>query len=455
MVALLVFGAPHATGQSLLFDDNAASQHEYGQQLTIPSGFGEAEFTLELWIRLDDSFPVGRTGCCAQQLVNWSDADNAPYSGCCWWYEGNFLLDGHNNSSFDQGTFSLQFYGGGRLRWLFGDGVFAGPGGHWSVGAFPATSTPSLLDGAWHQVTCVRRFVGTSSADLELWIDGVLIDTETTPVRANMRTWWDSWGGPVPFPAGQEGWFWGAEKQAAIGVLSQYEDYKGLVDEVRFWSRAKSAGEIGSDWALPVEGTEPGLVGWLRFDEGLGSSTCDTLVPARCIDLFLFDAGNWSASDAPGAPTSFPRFCDASDASLLACPCGNAGSPDAGCDLPQLTGGVRLEVVSQTRVPNRATLAGSGFFAAGAPTAIVIRSNALDAAAPVAFGDGLRCVGAAPLVRLAATTASGGSSVHEFGHGTSAGPGLFYYQVWFRSTPISFCDPTAAFNLSNGRILGW
>lgn len=190
----------------------------------------------------------------AEQIVRKGAAGRgpAPYSSGSWWFDGNFLLDGHNNNAccgFSDGTFSLQFYGGGRVRWLFGDGMSAGPGGVWSIGAFPATNTPTLLDGEWHQLTLVRRWSGTSDADLELWIDGALVDSETSTVRTDMTFWWDTWPG---FGA-QAGWFWGTEKQAAIGVLSQYEDYKGLVDEVRFWSRAKSAAEIaqefGEGWA--------------------------------------------------------------------------------------------------------------------------------------------------------------------------------------------------------------
>jgi hypothetical protein len=69
------------------------------------------------------------------------------------------------------------------------------------------------------------------------------------------------------------------------------------------------------------------------------------------------------------------------------------------------------------------------------------------------FGDGLRCV-AAPLVRLAATTAAGGVATHVVGHGGAAGAGTFYYQAWFRNQPAMFCTPDA-FNLSNGRTLGW
>jgi len=148
-------------------------------------------------------------------------------------------------------------------------------------------------------------------------------------------------------------------------------------------------------------------------------------------------------------------FCDSSDGALATCPCANPGSPDTGCDIQQGTGGVGLCVVAQEISPNnRVTLAGAGFPAASTPAAIVIRAADLDNASPVVFGDGLRCIGV-PLVRLGAAFASGGVSEHTFGHGAMAGSGTFYYQLWFRNTPVMFCDPAAAFNLSNGRTLVW
>jgi len=151
--------------------------------------------------------------------------------------------------------------------------------------------------------------------------------------------------------------------------------------------------------------------------------------------------------------TAFPSFC-LGDGSEGACPCGNTGVAGHGCDIAQGTGGVRLDVLAQAPgVPNRATLRGTGFPSMGAPTAIVIRGAALDPASPVAFGDGLRCVGT-PLVRLAASFASGGTSEHTVGHGSAAGPGTFFYQLWFRNTPAGFCTPEA-FNLSSGRSLTW
>ena len=43
---------------------------------------------------------------------------------------------------------------------------------------------------------------------------------------------------------------------------------------------------------------------------------------------------------------TFDSFCDASDGSLSSCPCANAGTPDAGCDNAQGTGGVRAEITT-------------------------------------------------------------------------------------------------------------
>ena len=158
--------------------------------------------------------------------------------------------------------------------------------------------------------------------------------------------------------------------------------------------------------------------------------------------VYVYDVGTSSS------------FCDGSDGALASCPCANVGHPTTGCDLAQGTGGVRMDIVTQQQgAQNRATLVGSGYPVMSAPAVTVLRGSALDVSSPVPFGDGLRCV-ASPVVRLAGTAASGGQSTHTFGHGTMAGTGDFFYQLWFRNTPVMFCTPEA-FNLSNGRSLTW
>lgn len=312
-IALGFIAAPALEGgvmppaRSLAFFENLPADYDYGLQLELPPSFGAAEFTLELWIRPDESFPVGpTTDGSAGQLTNWTADDEEPYSGCCWWYAGNFLLDGHNNADFNSGTFSLQFYGGGRLRWLFGDGFSPEMGGVWSVGAYPATTTPSLLDGQWHRVNLVRRWSGVTDADLELWIDGVLIATETSSARPDLRFWWDAWAN---FPSGQEGWFWGVEKQAAIGVLSQYEDYKGILDAIRFFDRALTPAELAAGGCQLTDG----LVGDFSIEEGAGTSTCDAVAAGRCITLIQMKSGFWSTDPAPGCATLFTDGFESGD----------------------------------------------------------------------------------------------------------------------------------------------
>ncbi len=298
-----------ALAASLNFVENTPSDYEYARHTAIPGTFGAGEFTLEIWIRPDHTYPVGPTTFGTPgQLINWTSSDATPYSSSSWWFEGNFLLDGHNNSgTFSNGTFSIQFYGGGRVRWDFGDGATP-TGGTWAIQASPATTTPTLLDGNWHSVACVRRWSGASSATLELWIDGVLIDAETSNLRTNMRTaYWNSWTG---FPSGQSGWFWGVEKQAAIGAngVTQYEDYKGLLDEVRFWSRAKTSQELANDWDASIVGNETGLDGWYRFDEGTGTSTCNEQTGGECWSLLNSSSANWSAIDAPLLDPTDPNY---------------------------------------------------------------------------------------------------------------------------------------------------
>ena len=153
-------------------------------------------------------------------------------------------------------------------------------------------------------------------------------------------------------------------------------------------------------------------------------------------------------------------FCNAYDEATEVCPCGERGRPVAGCDTPQGTGGVQLRFVAQSFAPNnRATLQGTGFPTQSSPAGVLLRNTTIDAQSPVVFGDGLRCVDAAAspgtLVRLAAAVANGGVSTHVAGHGMAAGTGEFAYQLWYRSSPASYCDPTAAFNLSNGLLVSW
>jgi chitodextrinase len=297
LLLMLVCGSV-SNAASIEFFSNAPAEYDYLRQSSVPAGFGSGEFTLEIWLRLDEESPVGSTSSGAGQRTNWTDANPQPYSSSSWWYTGNFLLDGHNNANaqFENGTFSLQVFNGGRIRWLFGDGSAAAQRGG-RVHAVQNGASDSLLDGEWHQVTLVRRS-RSGGATLEMWIDGASVASESTSSMADMQQWWNGWNG---YPANQSGWFWGTEKQAALRAISQYEDYKGNIDELRFWSRAKTADEIQTAFRRPVTGAESGLVGWYTFQD---QSLCNQINDSACMSAVALGANARSSANAPLADPS-------------------------------------------------------------------------------------------------------------------------------------------------------
>jgi hypothetical protein len=220
---------------------------------------------------------------------------------------------------------------------------------------------------------------------------------------------------------------------------------------------------VGTIWESPSQTTNPGS-GLDSQDQFFIEDWGGTLATG-C--YFFGGPGNPYSSfhlqlfaNKPCTPDLDTPFCNASDGAHAFCPCSDtatAPNPDGGCQIAQLNGGVIADTAMQDTVGTTATILGTGFPPASSPTAIVIRANNQEAT-PVVFGDGLRCVGVVQLVRLAATTASSGTSTHVFGHNPAFPPANFFYQLWFRNTPAT--GPCAAasttnFNLSNGVKLFW
>jgi hypothetical protein len=299
-----------AEAGSLYFGANRPEQYDFADLAKLPPDFGKGEFTFELWIKPDNRFPVGDLDRGTKdQLTHWSIADPRPYGDHGWWYAGNWLLDGHSRPAgfgpgdSRAGTFSLQFYGGGRLRWMFADSAENMPKGmvH-AVQAGPARTVPSLLDGKWHHVAAVRRWRQPSGATLELWIDGVQIAKTEIPLRVNMRQFWDKVPHPND-PPEMGGWAFGAEVMTAWDYyFTQYEDYKGWMDEMRLWSRALSPAEIAAGAKGASAAKAKGLLSRFTFEEGRGGATCDSIDPSLCMTLHKTGKDSWSSENAPSLP---------------------------------------------------------------------------------------------------------------------------------------------------------
>jgi Concanavalin A-like lectin/glucanases superfamily/FG-GAP-like repeat len=75
--------------------------------------------------------------------------------------------------------------------------------------------------------------------------------------------------------------------------------YSGGIDEVRVWTRARSADEICQTLNQRLIGNEPGLAGYWRFDEGVGTTTGDS--SGHGLTGLLVNNPNWVASGAMNA----------------------------------------------------------------------------------------------------------------------------------------------------------
>jgi len=256
-------------------------------------------------VKPDNRFAVGPVRrSTIDQLTNWSEEDAEPYSNGGWWWAGNWLLDGftrpHGITTQDtrEGSFGLQFYGGGRVRWTFADGNLQAPLGKvWAVERWPAKETPSLLDGKWHRIACVRRWRDPDGATLELWVDGQIVASTAIPTRVDMRKYWDKLPHPEN-PKAVGGWSIGSEVMTAWNYyFTQYEDYKGLVDEMEFWDRARSDEEL-SDWCRLTAERPAGLLAHFTFDEAAGEIIRDRIEPSYILQFHRLQDGSWSNEDA-------------------------------------------------------------------------------------------------------------------------------------------------------------
>lgn len=281
--------------RSLLFVSNTASNYEYGRISTVPTNFGAGEFALTLWVKATTGTASSYAFGDAAERTDWSAHNVTPYSASDWWWHGNFLIDGHNNngSAFYDGTLSCQVTNSGRQRWVFGDGA-AAAARTGSLHAVWNSSAPTLRDGNWHKIGFRRRNDGGTGSILEAWQDGSMIASETSTARTNMyTTYWDDFAAQV---AAQRGFFFGAEKQSAVGVLTQYADYKGLISEVAFWD---APSDVQMQSLTAIVGNETGLLDVIRFTEQTGS-TATGVVASTVLTRFAGASGQTAAWSLEG-----------------------------------------------------------------------------------------------------------------------------------------------------------
>src|SRR5262249_52038674 len=104
-------------------------------------------------------------------------------------------------------------------------------------------STTSLVTGRWYHLAVVYN-----GATKSLYLDGVLDASKVYTNTVNTNTF------PLTFAA-------------SVAPSLKNLNFTGQLDNVRFWSIARSLTQIHADIDRYLYGDEPGLLGEWRFDE--------------------------------------------------------------------------------------------------------------------------------------------------------------------------------------------
>ena len=109
-----------------------------------------------------------------------------------------------------------------------------------------STSPGSVVEGQWHHVACVVRVNSNRTTLMALYLDGAEAahqQFQRVPSGINMT-------------------------RLAIGKeLRGGYYFGGAIDDVRFWDRQRSAGEIADNMHSALTGSEAGLIGYWPLDE--------------------------------------------------------------------------------------------------------------------------------------------------------------------------------------------
>ena len=136
-------------------------------------------------------------------------------------------------------------------------GIEYGDGRGWNNPQFRRSigATVGDITNQWMHVTGIIR----GATDMDLFINGINVS--------------GSYSGSTPYPmVNRKG------DVAKIGAwYSNHQRFwfNGKIDELRMWNYSRSEEEIRNDMCKKLQGTEPGLIGYWRFDEESGEEVFD------------------------------------------------------------------------------------------------------------------------------------------------------------------------------------
>lgn len=224
-------------------DDNSPGNH------SDPADIGQGSFTLEFWVR----------GTLGQNPTPWSGGGEFSDAR---WRAGALVLD-RTIFAGSRRDFGVSFAGG---RVSFGTGS-----GDQSLDAEHTLEGDVLvLDDTWHHIACVRD---AATGTKRIFVDASL-DIASSPNASRSNLSFPNSGIANPPSPWQPWLFLGARKRLP-GPPGTGTSYRGLFDELRLWTTARTANELAGTFDQVLDGDEAGLTAYYRIEEGSGQSAPD------------------------------------------------------------------------------------------------------------------------------------------------------------------------------------
>ena len=135
---------------------------------------------------------------------------------------------------------------------------------YWWGSASPVTSATTVNDGQPHHVA-----ITYDQTTFRVYLDSVLMGQKTTALQSYTSaqlSYQIGTGAPAGWPSAP----------SATWVY-----FAGQIDEVRAWRVARTASEICANIHRPLTGSEPGLIGYWRFDNPGGQQGNRLLRPRQ------------------------------------------------------------------------------------------------------------------------------------------------------------------------------
>ncbi len=224
---------------------NGAARKVFVKDLTANNNYGEASGAEYVYDAVDFDYAMAFDGIDDHILVNGFSVDMTAFTIEFWSKRGLVTNEGRILGTFNDGTTTtgIQIWFGDSFENL---NIFVRDEDNNTIFARTDSNIPEATDGEWHFWSI------TKTGDTV----GIYIDGTTRNVNYNSRDLADNFASfQYPLAIGARN---------LRGTLDNYFD--GHIDKVRWWSVARTAGQIQKYMNRELSGSETGLVGYWEFD---------------------------------------------------------------------------------------------------------------------------------------------------------------------------------------------